>query len=181
MAGIVPEWYRATQPGTGHNARYSPLIRQAHPRVVTDLNARCDHDLPDMAVGIGDIARITAVVGDISRLQQPGALRQRERQGCADLLDRAAVPGQRHATEAVRTRGIGQRGIAGEIGPWIQQHLRAAGVEVRYRLAGRAEFPGEAERRIERDASAHFADTERDDREARYDGKLIHLQTHTCN
>jgi len=42
--------------------------------VLSHLDARRDHNFPDMAVGIGEISAIAAIIGQLRGLQQRRAL-----------------------------------------------------------------------------------------------------------
>ena len=88
MAGIVRKRHglRNREPRTIPVIQPAALFRQMHPPVLADLDARRDHDLPGMAVGIGEIAGIAAVVGLMRGLQQRRALADGERQNRIDLL-----------------------------------------------------------------------------------------------
>ena len=101
MAGIVRKrpGRRNREPRTIPVIQTSRLLGQMHPPVLSDLDAWRDHDFPGMAVGVGEIAGITAVVGLMRRFQQRRALADREGQNRIDLVARGAVPGERDAAE----------------------------------------------------------------------------------
>src|ERR1700761_8601087 len=120
-----------------------------------------------MAVGIGKISGIAAVVGATRRLQQRRALRDRKLQDRVDLFGRVAVPRQGHATKTLRAWIWRQGRVLGELIPREQADRGRAGVEEGHRLAGGVEFSRKAERLVEGDAGAHVGHAQRDEGETR--------------
>jgi hypothetical protein len=75
--------------------RAKPLVRQMHAPVVADRYAGRDDSLPDMTVGIGKIAGVTAILGRGGGLEpaaQPGT---RVNARYSTLTGRAKSPGAR--------------------------------------------------------------------------------------
>src|SRR5690242_2869909 len=131
--------------------------------VTPDVDARCNHDFPGMAVRVGKISGITAVVGRFRGFQEFRAFRYREIQHRVDFLGRVAIPGERHAPKRLRPRIVRQGHVVGKLVPWEQPDHGRAGLEERDRLASGAELSRKTKGFVEGDALAHVRDAEGDD------------------
>ena len=67
-----------------------------------------------MTVGIAEIAGIAAVIGLVRGLQQQRAAGDCEIKYRIDLLDRAAIPGERRSAKPLRPRMVWQRDVGSE-------------------------------------------------------------------
>src|SRR5258705_7486025 len=84
---ITPQYGNSPPERSGAAILSRVLIRQVNPPVVTDFDAGGDHDFPGVAVGIAEIAGVTAVIGPVRGLQQRRAAGDCEIQHGVDLLD----------------------------------------------------------------------------------------------
>src|SRR5690349_16494319 len=92
-----------------------PSVRQDQTTVVGEFEPRRPYHLPAMAVGIGEIAAIAAVVGPAGLPHQLGACRERRIERAIDLFRRPAVPGKRRAAKRLGSRLVRFGGIVGEL------------------------------------------------------------------
>ena len=85
------------------------LVRQMNAPVLAHFDIGCDHDLPGVTVGIGEISGIAAIVGLVRWFQKLSTLRDGKIQHRIDFLGVAAVPG------SVAPRKACGRGFSGSV------------------------------------------------------------------
>src|SRR5829696_9170621 len=133
------------------------LVRQNEPAVLAESETGRGDNLPDVAVGVREVAAIAAIVGWFGRAQWLSTRLDCLREAFVHFFPCAAVPGQGRAAEDLEHR-IGRHGrVLPELRPVPQCKQQTARVEEGDLVSGGADLPLKPKPLVESCARGHVA------------------------